>query len=136
MTWTQFMDMYSGGGQKLDWPYIYIEAPEEEAIGVFVSRFGRNPHRVTCTCCGDDYSVSEDESLERATAYNRNCEWDKATKKYVEAQDAMHGRYGAHYQTLDEYLRTSGVLVIRADDIAPTERSAVPQPEGYVWVEP
>lgn len=27
--WTHFMDMHSGGGQKLDWPHIFIEAPEE-----------------------------------------------------------------------------------------------------------
>ena len=43
--WTQFWDMNSGGGQKLEWKYIYIELPEEEACKVFYNRFDRNPHR-------------------------------------------------------------------------------------------
>ena len=71
MTITTFWDMHSGGGQKLDWDKIYIEAPEDEARAVFYNRFERNPSRVTCTCCGDDYSISEDDSIEQATGYHR-----------------------------------------------------------------
>jgi hypothetical protein len=63
--------MHSGGDQKLDWGHIYIEAPEEEAMVIFYNRFGRNPHRVTCTCCGEDYSVTEYPTLEIATAFER-----------------------------------------------------------------
>lgn len=75
------MDMHSGGGQKLDFSILYIEAPEDEAIGVFYNRFGRNPHRVTCTCCGPDYSVREvdDEPSEFADAYG--------TVAVIEAKD-------------------------------------------------
>jgi len=69
--WTRFMDMHSGGDQKLAWDYIYIEAPKQEAISVFELLFGRNPNNVTCNCCGDDYSITEDETLEQATEYNR-----------------------------------------------------------------
>ena len=61
--WTEFMDMHSGGGQKLDWAYIYIEAPLEEAKVIFYNRFGRNPDRVTCTCCGADYWVHEEDDI-------------------------------------------------------------------------
>ncbi len=32
--WTQFHDMHSGGGQKLAWARIYIEAPEREAAQI------------------------------------------------------------------------------------------------------
>jgi hypothetical protein len=71
--WTRFMDMSSGGGQKLPWHYIYIEAPEAEARVIFYNRFDRDPDCVTCTCCGEDYSVSESESLGEATAYDRGC---------------------------------------------------------------
>lgn len=131
--WTQFMDMHSGGDLKLDWQYIYIEAPQTEAVGVFVSRFGRNPNRITCTCCGEDYSISEDESLEQATAYNRNCRFDRNLGLYVEEGDPSRERYRMNYMSLADYL-TSGPLFIRSDEIAPDERRAVPEPEGYVWV--
>lgn len=74
MTWTQFMDMHSGGGSKEPYEYIYIEAPEEEARVIFYNRFGHNPERVSCTCCGDDYSISSEKSLLRLTGYERNCD--------------------------------------------------------------
>lgn len=63
---TTFWDMHSGGGQKLDWSMIYIEAPREEAELVFQNRFDRNPNRVSCTCCGPDYSIQQHSSVEEA----------------------------------------------------------------------
>lgn len=63
---TRFFDMHSGGGQKLDWPLIIIEAGEEAAVAEFERRFGRDPHNVTCDCCGSDYSVRECETLAEA----------------------------------------------------------------------
>ena len=69
--WTKFWDMHSGGGQKLDWAKIYIQAPEEEAVVIFSNRFGRDPENVTCNCCGEDYSVSESKTLGEATEYHR-----------------------------------------------------------------
>lgn len=71
--WTLFWDMHSGGGSKEDWEKIYIEAPEKEASIIFYNRFGHSPDRVTCTCCGEDYSTSEGKTLEEASAYHRNC---------------------------------------------------------------
>ena len=86
--WTRFRDMHSGGGSKVlrkpdgtftdgdrfshesdDEPinYIYIEAPKDEAKLVFYNRFKRNPERVSCTCCGEDYYISESETLEQPT---------------------------------------------------------------------
>lgn len=141
MTWTHFHDMHSGGGQKLDWAHIFIEAPEDEAKVIFYNRFGNSPDRITCTCCGEDYSVSEAESLEQATAYNRNCAFDDARGEWVE-----HGggrfTYG-DYIPLDRYL-TEGVddgllgggipLVIRADEIADDDRRGAVPEQGYVWV--
>ena len=46
---TEFLDVSSGGSQKLSHGRILIEAPEAEAVSVFYSRFGRNPRRVSCT---------------------------------------------------------------------------------------
>jgi hypothetical protein len=76
MVWTQFWDMHSGGGTKEE-PYekIYIEAPEAEAKVIFFNRFGHNPERVSCTCCGEDYSVHEHPSLAEATGFQRNCNY-------------------------------------------------------------
>jgi len=82
ISWTKFMDMHSGGNLKEKQGYIYIQAPEKEARIIFYNRFGHNPERVTCTCCGADYSISERETLEEATAYERHCKWE--SEKYIE----------------------------------------------------
>src|SRR5437762_7548993 len=74
--WTRFADMYSGGGLKEKWEYIYIEADEEMAKIIFYNRFGHNPERVTCTCCGKDYSISSNKSLAQLTGFDRNCAYD------------------------------------------------------------
>jgi hypothetical protein len=124
--WTKFWDMHSGGSQKLNWPLIFIEAPEADAELVFYNRFGRNPHRVTCTCCGADYSVDSNESLAQLTGYHRNCAFEDG--EYVEKR----GKYGEHV-TLDEYVKSPGVHVIYAADIKPEERTGHLPDEGYVW---
>lgn len=110
--WTEFWDMHSGGGTK-EAPYekIYINASEEEARIIFYNRFGHSAERVSCTCCGEDYSVSESDSLEEATRYHR-------VKLKI---------------SLSAYEKQMDVLVIYDKDIKPSERSGdVPQ-QGYVW---
>lgn len=62
--WTQFYDMSSGGSEKLGACTIWIEAGEDEACSLFEAIFERDPHNVTCSCCGPDYSVYEYETLE------------------------------------------------------------------------
>ena len=112
--WTRFMDMYSGGGSKENgYEYIYIEAPREEAQVIFYNRFGHNPNRVSCTCCGEDYSISEEITLERASAYDRNCRWDN-TLKVFDLPSAQ--------QTVEEYEAKDSVLIIRVANIKPEER--------------
>jgi hypothetical protein len=99
--WTQFWDMNSGGGQKEEWDRIYIEAScEQEAEIIFSRRFGHNPNRVTCHCCGSDYAISSDESLENLTAYHRE-------------RGAV---------PLADYQKQSDVLFIHAADVKPEER--------------
>lgn len=127
MSWTHFMDMHSGGGRKLDWEHIYIEAPADEARVVFYNRFDRSPDRVTCTCCGEDYSVTEYETLEEATAYYRG--------------DSPFAR--GPKVDIETYLRTGGnegifndgpPMVIRADEITADDRRGSVPAEGYVWM--
>ena len=109
MTWTQFMDMHSGGGQKLDWAHIFIEATEKEARVIFYNRFGRNPDRITCTCCGNDYSVNEEKGdLSQATGYERNCddvffnkegkEIPKEEAKWVSGKGYINGVYEGYVE--------------------------------------
>ena len=153
--WTRFMDMHSGGGQKEKWAYIYIELPEDEAKVVFYNRFGHNPERVTCTCCGEDYSISSKESLEQLSAYDRNCEFGyffedtkelAATKwngaeynqkigKWCVDNRPVEGRYMEEMakMTIEEYFK-SVALMIKNSEIKPEEESGdIPQ-QGYVWV--
>lgn len=155
--WTHFWDMHSGGGQKEKWAHIFIEAPIQEAIVIFYNRFGHNPSRVTCTCCGEDYAISEEKTLEQATAYERGCMWGyrdsegnqvsegeahvgKGVKRklkdgyfsgYLEQGDPKCSY--KKYRTLDEYLQKESVHIIYAIDIEDEERIGdVPQ-QGYVW---
>lgn len=108
MIWTHFYDMASGGGRKLQWQHIFIEAPLNQAKSVFYSRLGRNPDRVTCTCCGSDYSTDED-SLEELTEYWRG---DKS---------------------FEDFLQQDDVLVIPTTEIKPEEPIVEVPEEGYVW---
>jgi hypothetical protein len=158
--WTQFWDMHSGGGCK-EPPFekIYIEAPESEARVIFYNRFGHNPERVTCTCCGEDYSTSEHEDLAQLTAYHRGCRSietprDPITglyknddqvirrKNYLEEGEEPPEGYKVsermwrnNYQTLEQYIQNADVLVIRADEIKESERHGEVPEQGYVWME-
>lgn len=115
MPWTLFWDMYSGGSRK-EPPYnlIFIEACEDEACRVFQARFGHNPHRVTCTCCGSDYAVREYETLDEATEYHR-----------TEFRSC----------SLEEFMTSEHVKIINALDITDEERSTALRRQGYVWME-
>jgi hypothetical protein len=131
MAWTKFMDMYSGGGLKEKWKYIYIEAPKDEAKVIFYNRFGHNPERVTCTCCGDDYSISTDESLEQLTGFDRGCEYEDGY--YIEQPSTQYSFM--KYRTLDKYKQDTSVLIIPASEIKPEERIGHIPEQGYVWID-
>ena len=152
--WTHFKDMHSGGGQKEKYADIYIEAPEEEAKLIFFNRFGHNPERVTCTCCGDDYAIDEDKDLQSATGFERGCRFayietktgkevsqDIAWKRgvgvlpeYTEVYLEEHGRWN-DYVTLKEYLKRKNVFAIYTKDIKDSDRQGEIPEQGYVWVE-
>jgi hypothetical protein len=67
---TRFYDMCSGGRQKLEHDVIFIEGDEASATARFMAVFGRDPHNVTCSCCGQDYSVWECDTTEDEHAEN------------------------------------------------------------------
>lgn len=112
---TSFWDMHSGGGSKEKFDKIYIEAPEDEAKIIFYNRFGHNPERVSCTCCGEDYSVSEYKTLEEASQYHRKKRDEKP-------------------MSVAEYILQPTVLVIFDKDILPDERVGEVPAEGYHYL--
>lgn len=152
--WTSFMDMHSGGKLKeKKYKYIYIEAPKEEAIKIFYNRFGHNPDRVSCTCCGEDYSIDEKETLEQVTAFQRGCRYayfkdgqeisehegwkvrkgllPGVTAKYVEEGG---GRWSFNkYIQLKNYLKQKNILIIYKDKIKKKERQGAAPEQGFVW---
>ena len=108
---TLFYDMHSGGGLKEGtYQFIVIEAPQEEAEVIFQNRFGHNPNRVSCTCCGSDYSIDTGESLADLYHIKKSYERD-----YIDVE----GDY----------------LLIRAHEIKPEERTGELREQGYVWVD-
>lgn len=129
--WTQFWDMHSGGSLKEKWAKIYIEAPEKEAMIIFYNRFGHNPYRISCTCCGEDYSISEEEDLAQITGYHRGCAYENKSG-YLER--ASQKRSWASYITLEDYIKSDDVLVIFKEDIKDSERIGEVPREEYVWV--
>lgn len=138
--WTQFWDMHSGGGQKEKWSQIFIQAPEDEACIIFYNRFGHSPHRVTCTCCGEDYSVNESATLREATGYHRGCAYGKDGNGYIEQPDEKSYR-AKYFMPFPEFLATrrfkeesrGEALLIFMDDIKPEERQGIVPKQGYVW---
>lgn len=155
MPWTRFMDMHSGGGTKEPpYEYIYIEAAQAEAQVIFYNRFGHNPERVTCTCCGEDYSISSEQDLATLTAYERGCDYAYFAPDGTELGDddywrsvspadrwALSGRYverpsprrWSPYTTLEEYMKRDDVLFVPASHIKPEERRGTVPVQGYVW---
>lgn len=130
--WTRFMDMYSGSNLKEQWQYIYIELPKDKATVYFYNRFGHNPERVSCPCCGEDYSISEHETLEQATAYERRCVYNKDNWKYEE-KPVDESYRGDNYTSLADYETSKGVLIIRKELILPEMLEGEVPEQGYVW---
>jgi hypothetical protein len=113
--WTLFWDMSSGGRQKLDWHYIFIELPEKEALSFFALRFGRDPYNVTCDCCGQDYSVHQYPTLLQATGYHRGCRANNLGY-YVNRRDTNSFR-GNHYKTEEEFFASGEAVKITKEDV-------------------
>lgn len=120
----KFTDMNSGGFTKSKYKTILIQCENEtEAMELFEARFDRNPRNITCDCCGYDYSISEYDSLEEATAFDRMCQMSQDYNTFHEKpstdEDAEYFSKFKMYVTFDAYLELSGdVLVIKAVDLA------------------
>lgn len=137
--WVQFWDMHSGGKTKTQYHMIYIEAHDrKEAIGIFESRFNRSPFNITCSCCGEDYSIDSHDSIYEITGYHRNCRaisFDGRqhipgkTRCYIENDEEIpegatvcrsFNSYG-EYMTLEEYMKLPDVLILPKHEIGKTQ---------------
>lgn len=99
-----------------------------EARVIFYNRFGHNPSRVSCPCCGANYSATESPTLREATAYNRHCAYDRQAARYCEAPSGDWTHI-----PLRAYLRRNNILVMRAKDIDPRWRKGDVPDQGYAW---
>lgn len=98
--WTHFWDMHSGGRTKIviddvEYNHVFIEAAEPEARIIFYHRFGHSADRVSCTCCGEDYSVNEGDSLQQLSGYHRGCQ--STESGYIEERDRSSDKYVLGY---------------------------------------
>lgn len=139
MTWTHFWDMHSGGRQKLDWAHIYIQAPEEEAKLIFYNLFGRNPERITCSCCGEDYAIDSEDgdyALEYITAFHRGAkitETDDLEEPILDIP--QRPSFGYRYQTLLDFMISDEAKFINQEEISAHPEwlvGSVPE-EGWRW---
>jgi len=122
MNVTKFHDMHSGGKLKTDYDHIYIEAPREQAIEFFKSWFNRRPRNVTCSCCGEDFSVTQYEDLAQATAYERNCRFERVDGEqggghWVEEPDTWSNGEKKDYSTVQEYLGQQNIAFFSVEDV-------------------
>jgi len=107
MTVTRFEDTYTGGEQKLEYEYIYIQAPFQKAIDAFTERFGRDPRLTTCQCCGMDYDIETFQTLEEASGFERDGYWVDG-EFHDEPRDPAYSQY----IELEDWLERDGVLYI------------------------
>ena len=149
--WTRFMDMHSGGGAKEDFEFLLVELPEREAVVYFYNKFGHNPYRVTCTCCGEDYSVGEDETIQNITGFDRGCRYatPKTPKKgdrgfYIEegpipeGYKVDHRLYRSPYISIEDFLNDPEKFrykIIYRSDISDSEIEGTVPRQGYVWID-
>jgi hypothetical protein len=75
--WTHFYDMHSGGNTKVKpYEHIYVQGEQSEAEELFEKVTEEYPYSVACSCCGENYSVTEHDNLDKATHFERN--WGKS----------------------------------------------------------
>ncbi|PGK51664.1 hypothetical protein CN918_28120 [Priestia megaterium] len=56
--WTGFSDNFTCQNQKLDYAFFLIESDMDTSIQYLEKVKKYNPYGPSCTCCGDDYTIS------------------------------------------------------------------------------
>lgn len=111
--WTLFADAYADGKLKFKaFEWIIVEGKEEDALSLFMDITNVDPKKVTCTCCGQHYSIREFDSVFQATAFERGCCYDMTLECYVEEISDFPI---IHYTTVEDFIDRDNVLIIFAD---------------------
>lgn len=111
--WTLFSDAYAEGFLKFKhYEFIIVEGKVEEALSMFIDMTNVDPKKVTCTCCGQHYSIREYDSVFQATAFERGCRYDNSLQCYVEEVSDFPIM---EYATVENFINQDNVLVIFAD---------------------
>lgn len=66
--WTEFTDRWSGGCAKEPWDHILIQASPKAACAVFEYVFEHHPRDISCSCCGEDYLITQASEIDLATS--------------------------------------------------------------------
>lgn len=87
--WTHFWDMHSGGNAKvningMDKTQIFVEG--DDAIEYFTEVYG-DPNAECCPTCGPNYSIDDNESLEKLSEYHRNHSVLRPTSDNISLKD-------------------------------------------------
>jgi len=111
--WTLFADAYADGKLKFkSFEWIIVEGKEKDALALFMDITNVDPKKVTCTCCGQHYSIREHDSVFQATAFERGCRFDKTLECFVEEVSDFPI---IHYTNVEDFIERDNVLIIFAD---------------------
>lgn len=95
----RFVDKFTGGFAKTNFHYVYVEADSDiEAYTVFNNELSVVPSFI-------NYAVEVYDTLESASAFERECTWDETALVYNE--DGI---------PVDEFLNRGDVLFIPYED--------------------
>ena len=76
--WTHIWDMHGGGNTKTDCHHIFIQPNEEDAMRWANWKWSIHPYDVTCSCCGNDFSIDEGQLGDLAAFhFTKSDEYDK-----------------------------------------------------------
>jgi len=113
--WTRLSDAHTMGYKKTPYENIYIETTKKIAEDIYEERFGKSVWSLWCECCGHGYTIYEYDSLEQATAYDRNCKFD--FDRWLEEPKYLGSRYrDDQYKTVEDYALQPDVLIITKYD--------------------
>lgn len=96
--WTEFRDCCSGGCTNTIYGEIHIQLPEEDAIKYFNWKFDVDAENdINCHCCGNNWSISEYESLLDALQYEFLIEYETSEWRNKAQYEQVMETFGWRY---------------------------------------
>jgi hypothetical protein len=112
--WTKITNSYLGGNAFMPYDYVFIEADENAACRIFVTKFVVDHRNEVCDCLFDNIHVDSGPSIKRLTAYDRGCAYDENKGEYLESQRLGAESYSPYISVGDLLFRDKDkILIIR-----------------------